>query len=406
MNNDNFLHDRDVKASDVVCSHIYKIYGEDALRLIDPELIKVINFLSHTVFPSMYILINNYKGSESDIQSKYEEVFYEERGLRCNLCKSSLDRTRASEIIMDPHILGKAIDFNVYASPDDFPTRDCIGGADVIDMINSYADVLPANVRVNWKEYNWCHIDVLGMLEGDVRLKRLGIDVDSEVRKMDELFSGDASGYAPDNFDDELPSQSLKFGIESGVSIETPAIRNISFTYKGPTNVKATGAKQKIVELWDGRVPTINDSTTYVSPSPGAKGTPPAWITNQITTVSVGKFKVRVHKKLASDVTNILTEIINSGYSIKQIGGFSFRRYNNGKQNQPLSNHGTAAAIDINWSINPFKRGSKPLSKGDDMNPGHIRTTSHPVVLIFAKYGWGWGGRYGDYMHFSLANGS
>lgn len=190
MNNDNFLHNRDVKASDVVCSHIYKIHGEDALKFIDPELIKVINFLSHTVFPMQYILINNYKGSESDIQSAYDEVFYEERGLRCNLCKSSLDRTRSSECLVEPHILGKAIDFNVYDSPDDFKTKEPWGGADVLAMIDAFAASLPVNVRIDWKEYNWCHIDVLGMLESDVSLRRLNIDVDSEVRKSSELFGG------------------------------------------------------------------------------------------------------------------------------------------------------------------------------------------------------------------------
>ena len=27
---------------------------------------------------------------------------------------------------------------------------------------------------------------------------------------------------------------------------------------------------------------------------------------------------------------------------------------------------------------------------------------AHPVVQIFKKHGWGWGGRYGDVMHFSI----
>ena len=45
------------------------------------------------------------------------------------------------------------------------------------------------------------------------------------------------------------------------------------------------------------------------------------------------------------------------------------------------------------------------ITKEDDTIGGVVRTLESPIVKTFAKYGWGWGGRYGDYMHFSKANG-
>ena len=65
--------------------------------------------------------------------------------------------------------------------------------------------------------------------------------------------------------------------------------------------------------------------------------------------------------------------------------------------------HSFGCAIDINPDVNPFTKNGKPQSSGDSNTK--IRTNNSVVVKIFAKYGWGWGGRYGDYMHFSKANG-
>ena len=67
--------------------------------------------------------------------------------------------------------------------------------------------------------------------------------------------------------------------------------------------------------------------------------------------------------------------------------------------------HSFGCAIDLNYNLNPFVRNGKPLSSGDNTKKGIVRTLDSPIVKIFAKYGWGWGGRYGDYMHFSKANG-
>ena len=40
------------------------------------------------------------------------------------------------------------------------------------------------------------------------------------------------------------------------------------------------------------------------------------------------------------------------------------------------------------------------------MDPGRIRDNAHKLVQIFKDLGWGWGGDYGDTMHFSFLGGS
>lgn len=112
-----------------------------------------------------------------------------------------------------------------------------------------------------------------------------------------------------------------------------------------------------------------------------------------------------VHKDLANDVVKIFDEIFQSGFKVKTSGAYDYRpiRNPNHPGSKTLSMHSFGCAIDINPSDNPFKSGTKELPTGD--TNVRIRTLNSPVVRIFKKYGWGWGGTYGDYMHFSTADG-
>lgn len=61
-----------------------------------------------------------------------------------------------------------------------------------------------------------------------------------------------------------------------------------------------------------------------------------------------------------------------------------------------LSMHSYGIAVDLNASLNPYSR----YASGSDSKTV-IRTPNHPVCQIFMSHGWGWGGFYHDYMHFS-----
>ena len=130
-------------------------------------------------------------------------------------------------------------------------------------------------------------------------------------------------------------------------------------------------------------------------------------VTIKVETAHNGNMGITVHKDLAENVKQIFKEIKQSGFNVYMIAGYCYRQINNPKNKsatRPLSMHSFGCAIDINWDVNPFIANGKPLTSGDTNT--EIRTYNHPVVRAMAKYGFGWGGRYGDYMHFSTANGS
>ena len=119
-----------------------------------------------------------------------------------------------------------------------------------------------------------------------------------------------------------------------------------------------------------------------------------------------GLKSLTIHEDLQEEVKNIYDEIYASGFKVKTTCGYCFRTINNPSQpkSKTLSMHSFGCAIDINPSDNPFVSKGRPQSSGD--SNVKIRTNDSAIVKIFAKYGWGWGGRYGDYMHFSKANGA
>ena len=117
-----------------------------------------------------------------------------------------------------------------------------------------------------------------------------------------------------------------------------------------------------------------------------------------------------VHNLLKEKVENIfreISELPSSTALIYSAGGQYWRRINNldHPNSTTPSNHAFGNAIDVNVAENGFITYD---NKSDDNL--HLRSYNHPVVKIFAKYGFLWGGRYGggptnskkrhDYMHF------
>ena len=79
--------------------------------------------------------------------------------------------------------------------------------------------------------------------------------------------------------------------------------------------------------------------------------------------------------------------------------GFNYRKI---KGSRRLSNHAFGKAIDINPLINPFVSKHRSTSKYDPKARGAL-TAESPVVRIFKRHGWSWGGewkRVKDYQHF------
>ena len=155
----------------------------------------------------------------------------------------------------------------------------------------------------------------------------------------------------------------------------------------------------------------------------------PGWQPNQtleagvIRTVQLpmwgGSRPMETNMYLANDLIDICNDILRLNWYKLYIGN-SFRRNTSagGK-----SRHQIGCAVDVNpgsggnpWfnthiqkdfpepsqgSSAPWATKSCPYHGGYDRSHC-IWHWGHPVVQIFLKHGWGWGGSYGDVMHFSL----
>ena len=133
--------------------------------------------------------------------------------------------------------------------------------------------------------------------------------------------------------------------------------------------------------------------------------------------------KLTVNSAIKNKVISIFKDIYNeradifttNGHFIfiGDVGSFCYRGIKdkngnektievNGKSYLNLSNHSYGIAIDICqcWA-NPY--GKLKYKNNTDI---HIVNNNHPVVQIFKKHGFGWGGSYEDYMHFSYLNGN
>lgn len=131
-----------------------------------------------------------------------------------------------------------------------------------------------------------------------------------------------------------------------------------------------------------------------------------------VTTINIDAYpgrQITVHKSLITEVQDIFRRLKQAGVNLNgNIGGYCYRAISNPhKPGCPtLSMHSFGCAIDINYDLNPFVAHGKPQESGDDTSNGKVRTMNSPIVKAFEANGWGWGGRYGDYMHFSKANGA
>ena len=168
------------------------------------------------------------------------------------------------------------------------------------------------------------------------------------------------------------------------------------------SNISQSEIDKRLASLFNGNAP----SRTYHSKPDGFDN----WMTN-VTFNNNGKsYTITVHKALAEKFKSALEELDKVGFKVLFTPhSYKWRKVSGTNR---LSRHSFGCAIDINGTtsegvnskLNPWVKRGKPLSSGDSDTA--IRTWNSPVVKIMNKYGFGWGGKYGDYMHFSYLGGS
>lgn len=141
-------------------------------------------------------------------------------------------------------------------------------------------------------------------------------------------------------------------------------------------------------------------------------------VESRLVTVNINGSHVTINSALAQDLMAIAMESKKYGFNFKVGSSYRINSSANGQ-----SRHQYGVAVDINpggggnpWfnhhftdtSWNYHMVGSAPwATKACPYNGVYdptkcIWSWDHPVVQIFNRHGWGWGGAYGDVMHFSI----
>jgi hypothetical protein len=149
-----------------------------------------------------------------------------------------------------------------------------------------------------------------------------------------------------------------------------------------------------------------------------------------------GHNRLIVHQCFAEEVISLLLSLKQAGFIMKSLGGLQIRKVANSNS---MSNHAYGIAIDVNplgtgkietarevayggSTGNPYILYTSDIRKNknsewyqlfnaytknnqNNNSKGLIVTDESDAVKIFKKHGWGWGGTFGDFMHFSKLGG-
>lgn len=130
---------KNISVKEIVCPHVYKKYGDRAIKFLDRDLIAVIEVIRNDILKSP-IYINN--GSTLT-----------QRGLRCNICDLCSTKTKNNKMYLSGHVLGRALDFTCKDyTPDE-----------VRSLILNNANLLPCKIRMESAidAPTWVHIDTV-----------------------------------------------------------------------------------------------------------------------------------------------------------------------------------------------------------------------------------------------------
>lgn len=128
----------DFKVHELVCPHIYRIYGDRALAFADPRLLKWLDWFRNAIEKS--VIVNDY----------YWQGNFTQRGMRCNLCPLVSEKSRQGIPYASAHTRFQAVDFNVR---DMYPEE-------IRQWIERHKHDMPVKIRIERDTATWVHVDV------------------------------------------------------------------------------------------------------------------------------------------------------------------------------------------------------------------------------------------------------
>lgn len=130
---------------ELVCPHILQSFGDKGWMFLRTELLHTLLIVRRDILKAR-MTINNYpKGT------------YTQRGIRCNICKLTREKTLKDKIYMSAHSLAGADDFDAEGYT----------AEESRNLIRSNSDKLPYPIRLE-KNVNWVHLDVYDTGNGQI----------------------------------------------------------------------------------------------------------------------------------------------------------------------------------------------------------------------------------------------
>lgn len=129
---------------ELVCKHTYQKFGEKSWQFLDTEILHTILILRRDILREGMICNNYHTGGQ-----------YTQRGLRCNICTITKEKTAIEKIYLSSHCNGAGFDFTVMGMSAEEARR----------AIENNNHLLPFPVRIEDK-VNWLHIDCYDSMNG------------------------------------------------------------------------------------------------------------------------------------------------------------------------------------------------------------------------------------------------
>ena len=126
------------KAHELVCSHVYRKYGDKALMFADPRLLEWIEWFREAI--GLPVTINTYGAGGK----------YSQRGYRCNMCQLVREKTVDNVMYLSAHTRFQAVDFNVADMLDE----------EIRQWLERHKKEMPHPIRIESDTRGWVHVDV------------------------------------------------------------------------------------------------------------------------------------------------------------------------------------------------------------------------------------------------------
>lgn len=128
---------------ELVCPHVYGIFGDIAWQFFDSRLLITIDLLREKFNKPIYV---------NDWQIHGE---FDERGFRCIQCDLVKKAIRYKRLYVSPHMTGQGVDFDVEG----------LLAEEVRQWIIKNERILPYSIRLE-RSVNWVHLDTRDNFEG------------------------------------------------------------------------------------------------------------------------------------------------------------------------------------------------------------------------------------------------